>query len=1168
MPLLSNYISVHRRYTRSINLERDLEVSDSVLGYVPTVRALETLDRFLNAYDTPRSVRAWTITGVYGTGKSAFAHFLTALCSPKEEQPRDNALSVLSKVGQTNNDLYKRFESLSTKGLLRAVVTAQPEPISTSIIRALYRGASLYWDNARGAKPNVISEIVGLIGKINNGERISNKVVLGAIKKVASASKSGVLLVIDELGKNLEYAAQNQSTEDLYILQQIAELPSDKDEHPVFVFGLLHQSFADYAHNLAAAQRNEWAKIQGRFEDIPFAESPEQVMHLIGQAIDNSNATKLSKSITNYVTDWSKALKDNPVFKGVASKTLGAVYPLHPVTAMVLPILCSRYAQNDRTLFTFLTSAEPHSFSSFLNDFSPDAKKLPTLKIHQLYDYFVEAAGMAITLRPQLQRWVEIQNRISDARHLDPDTTIALKTIGILNLISTAGSLRATRTLVSQALCDNPRNKDELSHWKNVIDLLIDKGFLVYRAQLDELRIWEGSDFNVEQEISEYIQAINQPLAELLNGYTALRPMVAQRHSYKTGTLRYFERFYADRSTDIEELEQKASNSAGLICYWVDAKKNNGHIPEKTKDGKPIILISSNEVKSLRLSCHELVALKNMAASAPQLRADGVARNEVMQRIAISKRLLDEVLQNSFDLSKQDVSCRIAAKEESFNSNAAFNSQLSIICDKAYFKGVTLWNELINRSELTTQGAKARRILIEAMIERTGEERLGIEGYGPERSMFESLLSETGIYKKEGDDFFFTAPFEKNGLYHVFEKVEAFCTSATEKPKSLDALYCELKAQPYGVNVPIVPVLFLAVLLKHNEDMSLYQDGSFLPDIGIENFELLVKNPSRFAVKHFEIKGLKAEVFKDLQKVLTKPGGKVKSHVRNATLLGIVKPLVRIVSKLPQYSLQITEDLSKEAIAVRKALLTAREPDQLLFTELPVALSLEPITSAATNSAFVKIFRQKLVLALQELQQAYEKLLSKSREQLLDAFGVRSEPEKLREDLRVRASYLAGQCVELLLKRFIIAATDSVKDDKEWLEAILMIIVDKPAESWRDGDFDLFGNNLSDLSRRFANLEAIQKDISARKIDGGFEAKRITLTRPDGTEEHKMIWVEHTQLSTVEAQADKILKEAAFTGNKQLSEAIVASLVEKLLGSDKKTEVDNIVTEVKEKKRG
>ncbi len=75
----SDVISLRRRYTRSINLERDLTVVDSVLGYIPTSWAISACERIIHALTTRNSIRAWTITGVYGTGKSAFAHFLSAL---------------------------------------------------------------------------------------------------------------------------------------------------------------------------------------------------------------------------------------------------------------------------------------------------------------------------------------------------------------------------------------------------------------------------------------------------------------------------------------------------------------------------------------------------------------------------------------------------------------------------------------------------------------------------------------------------------------------------------------------------------------------------------------------------------------------------------------------------------------------------------------------------------------------------------------------------------------------------------------------------------------------------------------------------------------------------------------------------------------------------------
>ncbi|WP_414528586.1 hypothetical protein [Nodularia chucula] len=73
---LSHYFTLERRYTRSINLERDLESVEALEGYILTQRAIESLGRIVNTFNSDVGSRAWTLTSVYGTGKSAFAHFI------------------------------------------------------------------------------------------------------------------------------------------------------------------------------------------------------------------------------------------------------------------------------------------------------------------------------------------------------------------------------------------------------------------------------------------------------------------------------------------------------------------------------------------------------------------------------------------------------------------------------------------------------------------------------------------------------------------------------------------------------------------------------------------------------------------------------------------------------------------------------------------------------------------------------------------------------------------------------------------------------------------------------------------------------------------------------------------------------------------------------------
>ena len=57
--------------------------------------------------------------------------------------------------------------------------------------------------------------------------------------------------------------------------------------------------------------------------------------------------------------------------------------------------------------------------------------------------------------------------------HLDPDIQLVLKTIGLLNLVSTTGSLRASKRTVALAMCNQPDGQIELEYWeKKIAELL------------------------------------------------------------------------------------------------------------------------------------------------------------------------------------------------------------------------------------------------------------------------------------------------------------------------------------------------------------------------------------------------------------------------------------------------------------------------------------------------------------------------------------------------------------------------------------------------------------------------------------------------------------------------------------------------------------------------
>lgn len=1143
---LGGCVAVEKRYVRSINLERDLDVASSLDGYTITPRVASALERISSALKAPGTARSWTVTGVYGSGKSAFAHFVASLHGPKSLL-RTRALALLRSEAETASLAGVFNARIPSEGLVRAVVVGRREPVAHSVLRALDAGAQAFWSKRKGVRPKILQDIHLLHSLVSKGGTVDTSSLAEMTLELANASRTGVLLVIDELGKILEDAARSGGARDLFLLQQLAELSAGQGKYPIVLVSLLHQAFSEYGSGLGSAERSEWEKIHGRFEDIAFTGPAEEMLHLVGKAIVRSMPSAVEASVKTRSVKWHsylvRCLPDSYPGKALRHELINAAYPLHPITALVLPSLCARYAQNDRSLFTFLSSSEPHSLKHFLDSAQASPRDLPLLRLDCVYDYFVNVIGGGLSPRPQFQRWAEVHGIVRESQGLPHDELVALKVVATLNLLSTTGPMRASRALVIAALLETPEDVAGEKRWGKALEGLLARRLMTHRSQVDEFRVWEGSDFDVEAAAREQREAERRSLADILSDAAPLRPAVAQRHSFKTGTLRYFERQFSESNERLASIQCSSNNSDGLIVYWV-GEVPPAAIPASAPDGRPVVVAQIEEPAALKSVVLELAALRAVERSSTELQSDGVARREVRMRIRLAQEVLDAALAEALEPSNLSTLWVEGERAEP----KRFRALLSAVCDRVYDKGPELWNELINRRDLTSQGAKAQRELVEGLVRHPDRERFGLQGEGPAYSMYASMFRKTGIHRCRAGIWGLHAPREA-GLREVWQATEKFCLDSRETSRSLDQLYALLEAPPYGTKRGLIPVLLAAVLMVHEEDVTVYRDGTFIPSLGSEHFEILVKQPARFAVKHFTISGLRRELFRDLEAMISSTKSMGAKGARNATLLSVVRPLVRFATSLPRVT-RNSGQLGKVVGAVRDALLTASEPDRLVFESLPKACGHPPFlpNDRALRSDY-QTFRQRLQSALRELDTHYESLLDQCRSRLHVEFGIKSGPDALREDLRIRAQYVVNQCIEPRLKSFILAASRPDVAEREWLESLVMIVADKPLETWSDADSGAFEVNAGDLARRFANLEALQKE-AARNHEAGFEARRITITRADGTEFSDLVWLDADQGKSLDGQVELLLGQLRSVNPEHQRRAIAVTLLERLIGKE------------------
>ncbi len=584
---------------------------------------------------------------------------------------------------------------------------------------------------------------------------------------------------------------------------------------------------------------------------------------------------------------------------------------------------------------------------------------------------------------------------------------------------------------------------------------------------------------------------------------------MAARHSQQVGILRYFARAFVDPSHGWPSISASAD---GLVAYLLEAPDT---LPPADK---PIVAAILNDPGQLAAAALEAaVCAETLSAAA----GDNVARREMEERLAVAVRAARTAAEELFRPGRSGVTWRVVGADEVLTSVTGVSRLLSDVCDATYSKSPELRTETLARRELTSQGAKARRILLEAMVDNPTTERLAIVGYGPERAMYEAMLHHPGIHRPRSDGgWSFGRPKRSSTLTPAWAALERLLISTRKEPVGADEAHRLLSSAPFGIPQGPIPVLLVAMLLAHSDELAIYFDDTYQPHLSAEMVERLVKAPDRFAIKCFAATGIRAVVIGSLTEALgiAPPSA---GRRRNPTLLHAVAPLIGTLREQPEYALRTTL-LSTDAIAVREALRSAREPDGLLFQQLPVACGVPvPLTDRSTAARFV----ERLTTALEEFKQAYPRLLETAQATIVTAFELPENLGEARSDLGARARRLVGSVLDPRLRSFLTVAADIVLDDESWLEAILLTAAGRPPKSWRDDDRRRFELSIADMAGVLRRVEALHFEALADDGGDGFEARRVTVTAPSGEETSSVFWVDHSSIGPVTEAADRALED-------------------------------------------
>jgi hypothetical protein len=965
---------------------------------------------------------------------------------------------------------------------------------------------------------------------------------------------------VDELGKFLEYGASNPELGDVFVLQELAEAAT-RSQRPFLFVTILHQAVDRYAEHMSAGRRAEWGKVQGRFEDVPFEERNEQLLRLLAHAIrqegDESELKQLRRQARAHAQDFATlGLKVGYMTAAELQECVTAAYPLHSLTAVVLGPLFRQLAQNERSLFAFLTSSEPFGFQEFLLE---GTIKTGPYRLDRLYDYVMTSLGPTLFAQHRGKLWAQVQSaldRLHDATVLEVQLA---KSIGLLQALGSASGIPAS-TVVLRAALKNSADAQEID---DAIQSLTRRRVAVFRRHTGSYAHWEGSDVDLDDRLQAARQSVEQDqnLAAFLAREAPPQPLVARRHYFQTGTLRYFEACYADYAALHADLFQGVigadpGDADGRVVYCLPRDADDREAIREainTPTNVPVIVALPQDVFDLRELCHEVTCLRWVTDNTPELEADRTARRELQARLAIAEQNLQDHLAWVFSPAHPGCTWYCGGKQAKLKSQWQLNELLSKSCDEVYHCTPHWRNELINRHSLSSSASAARRNLIEAMFESSAQEHLGFaKGHPPERSMYETLLRASRLHRKQGGVFGIFPPDAKaeEAVRELWRAIDRFLSETDSGRQSVAKLFSLLNRPPFGLKDGVLPVLLAAVLVHGHSQVALYEEGSFVPRPNAATFERIFRTPGKFELQRFRIAGPRAEVFQHYAAMLT------RADDEQPDLLTVVRPLVRMVKNLPDYVTK-TKRLGETAQRVLRAMLAARQPDQLLFTDLPVACGFPAFESKGRiDAGQVEAYFTQLRGAFVELQRAYPHLLSDVERLLLKAFGEEAPLAAARKKIEHHARLVLNVAVDVKLKAFLTRAADGDIEDATWLESIATLLSGKPPTHWDDTDRARFEVQLAATARTFEHFRTLAFEMEKTGfalLDGDPRLLRVSVTAPDAGELERVVQVParlHEQAERAREQVLRILKDEGLLEVKDAGVAVLGELVRQLLAED------------------
>ncbi len=670
-------------------------------------------------------------------------------------------------------------------------------------------------------------------------------------EKVKKLGYSGVVYLFDEFGRYLETSIEKIDVKEV---QDMGEYCNDSNNYSYFI-AITHKDIFQYSKkNMSKINQDEWNKVSGRFliEHLSLEKSNIEV--IIKQIL------KKNKNFEEYLKIYKKEFEQ---YNDIQLKTLPELnnklllqdfFPLNYLVVKLLPSISQKFAQNERTIFSFILSQEESGLRNLIDSGEYQ------IGLSCIFDYFNDNFRMLDRNTEEYKIYATVTRIIQRIKGENKELKIKLiKSLGIIYLSNLFFEIEPSREILIYDLNIPEKLFDKIQ------EELIEEDYLIYKRNFKHYKLNDGEDINIDKEVENYIKnkLSKFDFLEPLNRYLDPGYFFPLKYNQKHNITRFFKKIYLDVSNlDFEKIE-KFENEDGhiLLALNILSSENYLKIVEKLKKIDCILIYNKlSETLEIELELKQLKAIELLNKTDERFIKDEIVKREV---ISYKNELINIIrlkLKEYFSLGKVAIEYS-GCQENSENLLELSNSYL----EKKYPDYIELNYEMINKHNLTSQMKKVREDILEKLLFNKLKQKEICKEYfentGAENSVARILLKNEKLIK-DGEICFDNSKYN----YIVENILEEIKINKKDFSFFYDR-YCSNKSS-YGLRKGVFSYIMAIILIKYKNDLNIIEKKANKEIIfNIKLINEIEKSPENYSLQYIKFSEEEKKYIKKLEEI-------------------------------------------------------------------------------------------------------------------------------------------------------------------------------------------------------------------------------------------------------------------------------------------------------------